>query len=114
MTSQGVRVGAAVDDVVDGDDVRVIDPGQATGLAQHPGTQGTEALRVLVRPLRPHLFEGHVAVEHQVTGAPHGARTATAEPFQQLEASVDNACVRHLTGPSVMACRATWVIRVRC
>ncbi|CAM5726518.1 hypothetical protein SBADM41S_09122 [Streptomyces badius] len=88
-----VAVLAGVDDVVDGDHVGVVDPGQGAGLTEHPGAQGAGALGVVLRERRvrgPHLLERDVAVERLVAGPPDHAHAAAAEPLDQRETAVDH------------------------
>jgi hypothetical protein len=89
------RVGAlaAVDDVVDGDDVRMVDAGEGPGLPQDAFTQGAGALRVVLGEAgvrRADLLHCDLAVQRQVAGAPDPSHSPAAKPPDEFEAAVDH------------------------
>ncbi|GAA3418744.1 hypothetical protein GCM10018952_55500 [Streptosporangium vulgare] len=71
--------GAAVllDDVVNGDDAGVAEPGRRTGLAQHPPV-GSLGARVVESVGEDQLLDRDVPVEQDVVRVPHHAHAATA------------------------------------
>ena len=92
MNSMRVEVLAVdVADFVDGDDVRVLQPGRGLGL-------GAEALQVVVRRQRAgeDHFQGDDAVERSLPGLVDDAHAAAADLGQQLviaEGSRNRCCV---------------------
>ncbi|MEY9996862.1 hypothetical protein ABIE67_008894 [Streptomyces sp. V4I8] len=90
----GVGAVAAVDDVVDGHDVRMVDPGQGPGLAQHALAEHPCAVGVVFGEVpvgRADLLDRHEPVQHQVPGPPDRAHPTAAEAGLQLEAPVDDS-----------------------
>lgn len=83
------RVRIRIDEVMDGHDVRVIEPGRRPRFAQHALTRAVRHLRV-----RPHGLERDLPLQHRVPRPPHRAHYAASEPFDQLAASVHELFAR--------------------
>lgn len=88
----GVRVLGAVDDVVDGHHVGVLEAGQGPCLAQHPFAQGAGALGVRGGGGRvggADFLQGDLTVQGRVVRPPDHAHAPAAELPQRLEPAVD-------------------------
>ena len=84
------RLAAGVDDVVDGDHVRVREPAQRAGLAEHALAHRERlALRDARRDLE--LLDRHPAAQHLVVARPHRAHRAAAQLRRQPVAPADQA-----------------------
>ncbi len=99
------RLPAILEDVVEPDDVRVLEPGKCRGLA----LEARAELLVVGDPGMQHL-ERHLAPEPLVVGAPDDAHATATELVAQAIAVRDDVLgVLHVTPPGVPGRRWTLV-----
>lgn len=84
-----------LDDVEQGDDARVVEPGRRPGLPHRQSLQ-LGAVPLVQAGRQENLLDRDLAVEHLVVAAPHGAHRALADHLGQAIPAVDRPLFRRL------------------